>query len=77
MPRAKPKGRKKTLTPEQRKERFKATQKRWKKANMTAVTFRLTNEGDADIIEFIRSADSKVDLFRDAIREYMANHQDD
>lgn len=70
-------GRKPTLSADQRRKNDNACRNKWKKANMTAYTFRLYNESDAEIIEYLNASDNKLGLIREALLEHKANHQDD
>lgn len=43
---------------------------KWRKDHMTALTFYLHNEKDAELIEFIRTAPSKAELLREMYKAY-------
>lgn len=45
------------------------------KTKCKAFTIRFVHSMDEDIIEFIEGQDNKMDMFRKALRQYMAGQQ--
>jgi hypothetical protein len=49
-----------------------AARKKWTQKNTTHITMKLQNSTDADIIEYLRTCDSKQGIIKKAIREHIA-----
>ena len=53
----------------------KATAK-WQKSNTTIITIKLQNKGDKYILDYLEGK-PKATVFKNAIKEYMKNHQEE
>ena len=47
--------------------------KKWMRENTTMVTVKMTNKGDADLLQYLEGK-QKATIIKAALREYMKNH---
>lgn len=74
MGRHKKRGRK-PLPETERKRRKKEQQTAWKKENLKHMHVWFNLSRDAELIEYLDGTKNKSDVFREALREYIANHK--
>ena len=65
------------------KEKMEDTQKRnarqnaWNKENLTKYVIKFHNRNDAEIIELLNSSKNKTDVIRQALKQYIANKEEE
>ena len=56
------------------KQKRNATQNRYNKETTTALSIKLNNRTDADILEYLTSVPNKQGLIKNLLRKYMTTH---
>ena len=61
-------------TPMLDKKKRNATQNRYNRETTTALSIKLNNRTDADILEFLTQVPNKQGLIKNLLRKHMTNH---